>query len=147
MYAKRTVFTATSLALLLASPAVLAQAQVVSYQAELTGAAEVPPNDSDGTGSVAASFDPETKLLKWTIEYDGLTGPTTAAHFHGPADPDANAPPVIPIEGDLTTPITGEATLTEEQAGELETGKWYFNLHTAQYPDGELRGQLPAFGD
>jgi hypothetical protein len=118
-------------------------AQAVNYQAELTGAAEVPPNLSPGTGSVVATYDPETRIFKWTIEYADLTGPATAAHFHGPADPGASAPPVVPIEGDLASPISGEVTLTEEQVGELQTGKWYINIHTAQYPDGELRAQLP----
>ncbi len=35
--------------------------------------------------------------------------------------------------------------MTEQQAADLIAGQWYFNIHTAQNPDGELRGQvLPA---
>jgi hypothetical protein len=81
-------------------------------------------------------------MLTWTVTYEGLTGPATAAHFHGPAAAGANAPPVVPIKGNLASPITGSATLTDAQAADLSAGNWYFNVHTAKYPDGEIRGQL-----
>jgi hypothetical protein len=117
-------------------------AEMMEYSVPLTGAAEVPPNDSPGSGTLEATFDTETMVLTWTIEYSGLTGDATAAHFHGPAAADANAGPVIPIEGGLASPIAGNATLDEAQAADLQAGMWYFNIHTAQYPDGELRGQV-----
>lgn len=119
-------------------------AEVLNFTAALTGGAEVPPNDSPGTGNVEATFDTESKVFTWTVTYDGLTGEATAAHFHGPAAADAVADPVVPIEGAVTSPIVGEATLDDAQAADLQAGMWYLNLHTAQYPDGELRGQLAA---
>jgi hypothetical protein len=134
---------ATALALVfLAAPVA---AETLHFSAALSGAEEVPPNDSAGTGTVEAMFDTESKLFTWTISYEGLTGPAAAAHFHGPAGPGENAGPVVPIPADkLASPITGEQTLDEAQAADLQAGKWYFNVHTAQYPDGELRGQLTA---
>jgi hypothetical protein len=133
--------TAATALLVMAAPA---YAEVLDFSAALSGAEEVPANDSAGTGTVEAIFDTESMLFTWTITYDGLTGPATAAHFHGPADPGANAGPVVPIEGDLASPIEGEATLDAAQAADLQAGKWYFNVHTEQYPDGELRGQVLA---
>jgi|SRR5690606_9515381 hypothetical protein len=131
---------ATALAMLLtAAPAL---AETLNFGATLSGAEEVPPNDSAGTGKVEATFDTESKVFKWTVTYEGLTGEALAAHFHGPADPGANAGPVVPLEGDLASPIEGEATLDDAQAADLQAGKWYFNIHTEQYPDGELRGQV-----
>lgn len=130
-----------AVAIALAVPTV-ANAESIAFTADLKGSSEVPPNDSQGTGTVEATFDTESKAFAWTIEYSGLTGDATAAHFHGPAAPDANAGPVVPIEGSLASPIEGEATLTDEQASQLQDGMWYFNVHTAQYPDGELRGQV-----
>ena len=127
--------------LLFAAPA---YAEMLNMSAELTGAAEVPPNDSAATGMLEATYDTETMMLTWTVTYDGLTGEATAAHFHGPAAPDETAGPVVPVEGDLASPIEGSATLTEEQATQLQDGMWYFNLHTAEYPDGEIRGQVMA---
>lgn len=121
-----------------------AYAEVINMTAELTGAAEVPANDSAGKGTLEATYDTETMELTWTVTYEGLTGDATAAHFHGPAAADATAGPVVPIEGDLASPIEGSATLTEEQATQLQDGMWYFNVHTAQYPDGEIRGQVMA---
>jgi hypothetical protein len=71
-----------------------------------------------------------------------LSGDATAAHFHGPATPGVNAGVTVPMKAPLTSPITGEATLTPEQAADLMAGKWYFNVHTAANPGGEIRGQL-----
>jgi len=114
-----------------------------SYSATLNGATEVPPNDSKGTGAVTASYDTASKKLTYSISYEGLTGPATAAHFHGPAAAGANAPPVVPIAPTaLASPIKGEATLTDAQAADLEAGKWYFNVHTAAHGPGEIRGQV-----
>jgi CHRD domain len=42
----------------------------------------------------------------------------------------------------LQSPIKGAAILTEEQAKALTGGNMYINVHTAKYPDGEIRGQL-----
>jgi hypothetical protein len=117
-------------------------ADAVWYKAELKASAEVPPNDSKGTGTLEASYDTTSKKLTWTITYAGLTGPATAAHFHGPAASEATAPPVVPLSGDLASPIKGEAFLTDAQLPELQAGRWYLNIHTAAHKDGELRGQV-----
>ena len=62
-----------------------ASAETVTYAAKLSGAKEVPKNDSKGTGKLDASFDTTTKVFKYTLTFDGLSGPATAAHIHGPA--------------------------------------------------------------
>lgn len=117
-------------------------AETVSYKADIKGATEVPANDSKGSGVLDATYDTTTKKLSWTVSYSGLTGPATAAHFHGPAAPTANAPPVVSLSGALASPIKGEATLTDTQAAALTGGQMYFNVHTAAHKDGELRGQV-----
>lgn len=137
----RTLLTATAV---LAFSAMPAFAEEVKYSADLTAAAEVPPTDSTATGKVDATLDTETKLLTWTITYEGLSGDAVAAHFHGPAAADANAAPVVPIPDPLASPISGSATLTDEQITQLQGGQWYFNVHTAKFPDGEIRGQVAA---
>ena len=135
--------TLASVALLSASPVF---AEQINFSATLTGTAETPPNDATGTGTLSATLDTDAKTLTWAITYDGLTGPATAAHFHGPAAEGEKAPPVVPIEGELTSPIDGSVTLSDAQEADLEAGLWYFNVHTAQYPDGELRGQVMQAG-
>ena len=116
-------------------------AETITYTAALKGADEVPPNDTKGTGMVEAKYDTSSMKLTYTITYSGLTGTATAAHFHGPAKPGANAGPIITLDK-LDSPIKGEATLTAEQAKELADGMWYLNVHTAAHPPGETRGQL-----
>ncbi len=126
-------------ALVSASPAF---AEMVKMTAMMSGKMEVPPTDSNGKGSVEVTFDTETKKLNWTAEYADLTGPVTAAHFHGPAELGKNAPPVVPLEGDLASPLKGSATVTDAVAADLAAGRIYFNIHKAAHPDGEIRGQV-----
>ena len=111
-------------------------------KAALDGKAQVPPNTSPATGTADLDYDPASKKLTYTVNYKDLSGPATAAHFHGPADAKANAGVVVPVNGAVTSPIKGEATLTDAQAKDLADGKWYFNVHTAANKGGEIRGQL-----
>jgi hypothetical protein len=124
----------------------VAFADTVALKADLEPSSEVPPRVSHGHGMVNATFDTSTKTLQWSITYEGLSGPAIAAHFHGPAPVGQNAKPVVPIaKGALASPIKGSAALTEQQVTDLMAGQWYFNIHTAENPTGEIRGQvLPA---
>jgi hypothetical protein len=122
---------------------VAAHAASINLKADLKASAEVPPKDSAGTGTLTGTLNTETNEFTYHIEFSGLTGPVAAAHFHGPAAEGVNAKPQLPIKGTpITSPIDGKATLTAEQAKELVDGKWYFNLHTAANPGGEIRGQV-----
>lgn len=133
---------AAALCLLMAGAA---QAKTVHFTASLKGSSEVPPNASAGKGMVDATLDTDTKAFDYTVTYSGLSGPAKAAHFHGPAAPGSNAPPVVPVPAaNLASPMKGEATLTAAQEADLNAGKWYFNIHTAANPGGEIRGQLAA---
>ena len=114
-----------------------------TFRATLSSAAEVPSNASGGTGTLQASLDKSTNVLKWNLTYSGLTGPATMAHFHGPAMPGSNAGVVVPFPS-ASSPVEGQATLTPAQAADLMAGKWYVNVHTAQNPGGEIRGQVLA---
>lgn len=119
-----------------------AMAATMKFTADLSPTAVVPPTTSKGTGTAAVTFNTVSRKLGWTVTYKGLTGKATAAHFHGPAAVGASAPPVVPLTGSLASPIKGTATLTAKQTSDLEAGKWYVNVHTAKYPDGEIRGQV-----
>ena len=114
----------------------------MSMKNALTGAQEVPPVTTSGSGTVDSTFDKSTNTLTWTVTYSGLSGPVTAGHIHGPAAAGANAGVVIPFTGNLLSPITGKATLTAAQAADLAAGRYYVNLHTAKNPGGEIRAQL-----
>jgi CHRD domain len=124
----------------------VALADTVDLKADLEPSSEVPPRVSHGHGALSATFDTSTKTLTWTATYAELSGPATMAHFHGPAPVGQNAKVQVPIDKNaLASPIKGSATLTEQQVTDLMAGQWYFNVHTAQNPTGEIRGQvLPA---
>ena len=111
-------------------------------KATLDGKSEVPPNTSAGTGTADVDYDAATKKLSWKLSYSGLTGPATAAHFHGPAEPGKNAGVAVAIPNATTSPTEGSATLTDAQAADLLAGKYYVNVHTAANPGGEIRGQV-----
>ena len=119
-----------------------ASAATIDFRATMTGKQEVPPTTSTGSGDVLATLNTATKQLTYTMTYMGLTGPATAAHFHGPAAPGANAGVVIPIGMPPADPTTSTVTLTDAQMKDLEAGKWYANVHTAQNKGGEIRGQM-----
>jgi hypothetical protein len=112
------------------------------YKAALNGKAEVPPNASAGTGTADINYDPATKKLSWKLTYSGLSGPATAAHFHGPAEAGKNGGVEVAIPGATSSPAEGSATLTDAQAADLASGKMYVNVHTAANPGGEIRGQV-----
>jgi hypothetical protein len=133
-----TAAIALAVALAFAGPA---SAEEKHFMAELTAASEVPPNDSGGTGTADIAYDTESKELTWTIEYSGLSGPATAAHFHGPAPEGENAGVAVPIEVAEGT-MEGSATLTDEQATQLMEGMLYVNIHTEANKGGEIRGQV-----
>jgi len=125
-------------ALALATPSMAA---TVNFKSDLKASAEVPPNDSKATGTVTAAYDTASKKLTWKGSYKDLSGPATAAHFHGPAEAGKNAGVAVPI-APATSPLEGSATLTDAQAADLMAGKWYVNVHTAANKGGEIRGQL-----
>ena len=132
-----------ALASVLAS-ATASWAETITFRADLKASSEVPPNDSKGSGLVTATYDSSSKKLSYNGNYSGLTGPATAAHFHGPAEPGNNAGVQVPVPTDaiVKSPFDGEATLTDAQASDLVAGKWYFNIHTAANKGGEIRGQI-----
>ena len=114
-------------------------AETLMYKATLTASAVVPPTDSKGSGKADVTFDTATKKLSWKVSYDKLTGEPTAAHFHGPAGPKDNAGPVVDVTSNIKD---GSAAITDAQAADLDAGKWYLNVHTMKFPDGEIRGQV-----
>jgi hypothetical protein len=113
-----------------------------TYKVPMDGKSEVPPNSSTGTGTADIDYDPATKKLSWKVTYSGLTGPATAAHFHGPAEAGKNGGVAVPIPNIASSPAEGSATLTDAQAADFLAGKYYVNVHTAANPGGEIRGQV-----
>jgi hypothetical protein len=134
----RLLFAAVAAVALVAGAA---HAETIKFHADLNGASEVPANTETGKGMAMATLDTATKAFTYEVTYSGLTGPATAAHFHGPAMPGANAGPVVPLTVS-PSPIKGTATLTDAQIADLRAGRWYVNVHTMKHGPGEIRGQV-----
>ncbi|AIZ64642.1 hypothetical protein PK28_14955 [Hymenobacter sp. DG25B] len=113
----------------------------VQVQATLTGAQEVPATPSAATGSLTGTYDKNTRLLTYTVTYQGIT--PTAGHIHQAA-PGASGPIMVPFDDVSASPITGSATLSAENGAKLLAGETYANLHTPAYPSGEIRGNITA---
>ena len=116
-----------------------------SFTVALTGAQQVPPVQTPGTGTADLTYDPATRVITWSITYSGLSGPATMAHFHGPAGPGKNAGVLVWLTkrgAPVSSPITGQAKLTPAEAQELTAGQLYINVHTQAHPAGEIRGQV-----
>jgi len=137
MLKTKTLLATLAVGILFAGPAFAEK-----MKATLDGKSETPPNASAGKGTADIDYDAATKKLTWKLTYSGLSGPATAAHFHGPAEPGKNTGVAVAIPNAGTSPAEGSATLTDAQAADLMAGKYYVNVHTAANPGGEIRGQV-----
>lgn len=127
-----------------------------TFTANLTGAAERPTpvtTAATATATFTATTVGSTTTITYTVTVTGLSGPVTAAHIHGPANPGSFADPIVTltvtgtgtsgtlIAGSFTT--TGHATINMSQLlAHMDAGNTYINVHTAANPNGEIRGQI-----
>ena len=122
--------------------AVWAAAGATDVPANLTGAQEVPANNSTatGTGKISVAAD---KSVSGTIKTTGMSG--TMAHIHEAAA-GKNGPPIITLEksGDDSWSVPAGAKLTDEQYSSFKAGNLYVNVHSADHKGGEIRTQLRA---
>ena len=113
----------------------------------LSGAAEVPPVTTNGSGAGSLTLNAAQTSADYYISAQNLGSTVTAAHFHvGPPGQDGG------IVEDITNNIQGNAgsliiegtwsNLTPSEVSSLLAGNVYINIHTTNNPDGELRGQL-----
>jgi hypothetical protein len=117
---------------------------------QLTGANEVPPVNTTGSGSADISFDPDMKMIGYEISWSlgSAADSTVGMHFHGSetGSDTTSSPVVIPLSGftrDNSGSFSGMTReLTDAEVAQLLAGKWYLNIHSGTYPGGELRGNI-----
>jgi hypothetical protein len=115
--------------------------------ATLSGANVVPSNGSTGTGSATVTLDPTETSINVIVTFSGLTATTTAAHIHGPAPAGTNAVVVFTFAGFPAGVTSGtfaqtSIPITAAQVVDLKAGLYYIDIHTTNFPGGEVRGQL-----
>jgi hypothetical protein len=122
-------------------------ANTLKFKADMSGGGEAPPNNSTGKAHLGATLDTDTNTLNWIVTYSGLSGAPIGAHFHGPVSyigltPEENAPVQVGTPGNLASPFKGSTNITDIQKKDLKDGRWYFNIHTPAFPEGEVRGPV-----
>jgi len=102
---------------------------------------EVPPVVSSGSGSCEVTLDGTSVSV--LCQFEGLSQPAVASHIHG-AGVGTNGGVILGLTVTEATSgtISGNGTLTVEQANNMEQGLTYINLHSQAFASGELRGQI-----
>lgn len=124
---------------------------VALKEVALTGAEEVPAVTTQATGTFKGTYNMDTKVMNYTITFQGIT--PTAMHFHKggvgvpgpvtvPINPGTSNDPYSNTNPFNSPIIRSTPPLTAAQEAELLGGEWYVNIHSAQFPDGEIRGQV-----
>lgn len=113
--------------------------------ATLTGAAEVPgPGDADGTGQATIRVTRGEGRVCYELSASGITLPASAAHIHEGAAGVAGdiVVPLSPPDasGAATGCVNVSRTLTERIF--FNPAGYYVNVHTSDFPNGAVRGQL-----
>ena len=142
------------------------------YTASLSGANELPPNGSPGTGHSVVTVDAAAMTMRVNVTFSGLLAPTTASHIHAPtavagigtagvatAVPTFTGFPLGVTSGtydhtfDMTLASSYNPAYLAANGGipasafaalkaALNNGTAYLNVHTAAVPAGEIRGFL-----
>lgn len=114
----------------------------------MTGDQEVPAKTTNATGTADVSYNKTTKILSFTLYWTDLSDVPTGSHIHGPAARGENAGVKFDFFSAIPKTVTGTysstATVDEVNIKEdsLLKGFYYFNIHTANNPGGEIRGQI-----
>lgn len=118
------------------------------FYGTFSGANEVPANASTATGIVIVKFNTTSKLVELWGNYNGLSAAVSASHIHQAAA-GANGGVVVGLTntGGISGNLTGSATLNAGQETELLAGNMYANVHTSNFPGGEIRAQLTPVAD
>jgi hypothetical protein len=150
----------------LASPGDANAASV--FASTLGGGNERPdPVPTTGAGSATAMLtgDAGGYVLSYTLNFTGLTSDAVAGHIHYGIDPpgadpiEQTGPVVHPLDADFGAigtegGISGqwryddaELPLTDALVDSLMDGELYFNVHSAAFTGGEIRGQITLVGN
>ena len=126
------------LALMLLTSANLYAEQPI--EVTLTGSTVVSPVTTTATGTGQFTITPDHKMIGSIKVYEMTP---TMAHIHEAAS-GKNGPPIITLgkTANDSYAVPPDATLSDEQYASYEAGNLYVQVHSAKYPNGELRAQL-----
>lgn len=162
------------LAVVLSSVGMVASAgwKETNLRAHLRGLNEVPPTNSRGSGELRAEISADETMIQFTLTYQNLSANPGAAHIHfGPSKVNGGVmvffcggggKPACPAStsGTVTGTITAADIVGPSAQGiaaapagmfadvlrAIKSGNGYANMHTANFPGGEIRGQVVVVG-
>lgn len=126
------------------------RSQIIEFRATINAAQETTGSTSPATGSAVMFYDVATNTLDLAVTVNNLTNTISASHIHEGAT--GVAGPVVTNLGSEALYIRNGTTVTAMFTNIVHGGTpltlirngAYFNLHSAQFPGGEVRGQLIA---
>jgi len=154
------------------TPSDPAAAATLTYEANLSGATEIPPTGSTGSGFAIVTIDTIADTMRVQESFSGLEAGTTASHIHCCAIQPATVGvattvptfPAFPLGVtagtydhtlDMTSLASFNPAFVTANGGTaasafaallagLNGGEAYINIHTTTFPTGEIRGILEA---
>jgi hypothetical protein len=113
-----------------------------------SGSNMVPAVSGNGSATISGNYNSNTHMLSYTTNWSGLSGPPTGGgFFYAAAGSNGSAIGALwtfDSTAIAKSTISGQMTLTAEQAQWLTSGNWYYVMGTATNPYGEVRGQINA---
>ena len=108
----------------------------------------VPSTPSGGSGTITGTYNSDTRLLTFTSTWGGLSTIATSASLYegsiGTAGAAIGTPWSLGAAAGTSGTYSGTITLSTIQAAELLSGGLYYSYTSANYPAGEIRGQITA---
>jgi hypothetical protein len=122
------------------------QATTIRIAAAMNSADERPAPTGDvanarGVFSATVTKTDTGASLNWTLTFNNMSGPATAAHIHL-ADRGTPGPVVVPLCAPCTSGATGTANINATVLAAIQADRAYVNVHTRQNPAGEIRDQV-----
>ncbi|HEX8897717.1 MAG TPA: CHRD domain-containing protein, partial [Chthoniobacterales bacterium] len=114
--------------------------QPALFTANLTGAQETPPTNSSAVGTATILLSPDETTARVSLNFSGLSSAQTDAHIHGPAAPGVVGPILFPLPSGQVSDFLISVTSTD--VANLKNGQLYINVHSANFLNGEIRGQF-----
>jgi hypothetical protein len=111
------------------------------FAAFLDGTQETPANNSLAKGTGYVLLNPSETAAQVGMQFQSLGSTETAAHIHGPGAPGVSAPILFTLP--TTNPVINfSISPTAQQVADLKAGLHYLNVHSTNFANGEIRGQL-----